>query len=753
MQKGGEAIMSVVVEAIFSGFVSKAVNDTVDFSGNKIKKAIEDRNNQNFSTRIYRVIENVLNVATYNKYKKTDILYDAVESVFRSFKRSGNNLEAVRSGLSMLITNVSDDLCEYFIDQFYDEICKDDYLCKKVNLILQERGINYNKEEFHELNKKIENNHAELSNKMDVMAETLYGNMPVKHIEDEKFHNNKKQDYIKIWNSRLFLHTDNDERPITLADAFIMPDYIKYKENKNIGFSNDDTLDKVIEKFVNFDKKSTMLITGVPGIGKSTIISWIAEKYKNNDKVLILRFRDWESEELEKGLLKTICNALGCKNKDLEHKILVLDGFDEMKSLYLRNKLLNSFFNDINDYKKIKCIITSRPAYINSGLFNNSIELRPFNNKQIRMFYEIITNNQLNGFIDSNNTDVFGIPVILYMAIMSDIDIAKKTTKPELYSRIFAEKEGIFDRFSYKGVAYSEGAHLFRNYDNIEKYLQFLQEVAFAIFEKNDLPLSKEECEIPVLEFQGKAISVLEFPIKHLFEDIENNIEFIHKSIYEFFVSEYIFSSIDKMHSTSIEELAAILGNILKKNELSEEILEFFRFRIRNSKLIEKFDIINKSFQLMLQDGMTYYTNEHYKNVIECEMKVFINMLGILHLWEKDVQKYKNIISYVQHNAKYCLNLSKIDFMNGNLSGLNLSNSNLSHSILLGADLSNANLSDVDFSYTNLRKANLSYSNLRNANFIGAEIEGINLKGAIIENAIFSDNHIGYLEKNIICEE
>ena len=36
-------------------------------------------------------------------------------------------------------------------------------------------------------------------------------------IKEEKFQNNKKEDYIKNWNSRLFLHQDNDKRPITLA--------------------------------------------------------------------------------------------------------------------------------------------------------------------------------------------------------------------------------------------------------------------------------------------------------------------------------------------------------------------------------------------------------------------------------------------------------------------------------------------------------------------------------------------------------
>ena len=111
------------------------------------------------------------------------------------------------------------------------------------------------------------------------------------------------------------MHIDNDENPITLSDAFIMPDYKMYKSVKRIGFSNNDTLDQIIRKFVNYDKSSTMLISGVPGIGKSSITSWIANKYKNDDRVIILRFRDWENEDLRIGLLQDICNTFFCKKR------------------------------------------------------------------------------------------------------------------------------------------------------------------------------------------------------------------------------------------------------------------------------------------------------------------------------------------------------------------------------------------------------------------------------------------------------
>lgn len=354
--------------------------------------------------------------------------------------------------------------------------------------------------------------------------------------EVKKFKNNKKEDYIKTWNSRLFLHIDNDENPITLKDAYIVPDYENYKSIKRIGFSDNDTLDQIIGKFVNYEKTSTMLIAGVPGIGKSTITSWIANKYKDNERIIVLRFRDWKKVILEKKLLEAICKKLDCEEEDLESKVLVLDGFDEMKALNIRDKLLNDFFNDIRDFENFKCIITSRLGYIDSFQFHNVLILNKFDIKRVEDFVKIITGDVLKKRERIEpNLEVLGIPVILYMAVMSNIDISENPTKPELYNRIFAEKGGIFDRFSCDGLGYDKGVQVLRNGENIKSYLSFLQKVAFLMFENNSLSLKMDDCNIPELEFQGDKVSVLEFPIKHLFENAETNVEFIHKSIYEYF--------------------------------------------------------------------------------------------------------------------------------------------------------------------------------------------------------------------------
>lgn len=646
----------------------------------------------------------------------------------------------------------------------------------KVNVSIDKANV-----EIEKISKYLEENFCKLdvSNQMvlnilrQILGQTK--NFSIQNWDDRniEFQNNKKQDYVKNWNSRLFLHQNNSERSITLADAFIMPDYKMHKHVYYMDFSLCDTLDKIIEKFVEYEKTSTMLITGVPGIGKSTITSWIANKYKEDNKFVVLRFRDWQRKELEEGLLNAICNKTRCENEDLENKIFILDGYDEMKSLDMREKLLNDFVNGIKDFKNFKCIITSRPAYIDISYFMNVFELIEFDIEKIEIFYKHIKGSTLEKKEKIEpNLEILGIPVILYMAIMSNVDISENPTKPELYNRIFAEEGGIFDRFYKEGVDYGSGEQVLRSPKNIKKYLRFLREVAFKMFQKDNLSLLKKEYKIPELEFHGNFISVLEFPIRHLFENIDFNIEFIHKSIYEYFVSDYIFISLYKGTDAFQKNLAGDLGELFNCNILSPEILEFLKYKIRNSKIKEEFDTVNETFQLMLKDGMTYYTNKCYKNIIKREMNVFVNMLEIIHIFEKDSYNFDvSIFDYLKYNKMDGLNLSRTNLEKTDLSNIYLTRSDLKGAILRGADLRGTDLRGANLKGADLRGAlveeirgtDLRETNLRRT-LIGTleekKLENPDLYKANLEGAIFDERQVNFLKNKynlntikIFCNE
>ena len=467
--------MTFAGEAAISGFIGKVISDCLDISWEKIKEANKNRNNrnQNIESQIYNIIVEVINRLIANKYKNNqDKVYQAAERILICCKNTkGLTIECAKSGLLLLDVNVNHNMYINFKVYLYEELCKNDYevLYREVRLFQQDEESSKTSR-IEEKVDNLENGVRAVNEKLD----SLKGDREVFSITadlETKFHNNKKQNYIETWDSKLFLHFDNDKRPLTLSEAFIMPDYKCHTKMRRMGFSDEDELSDIIEKFVNYTRSSKMLITGVPGIGKTSITAWIANKYKDDENIVILRFRDWEREELEKGLIKSICNTLKCQKQDLENIVLVLDGFDEIKALDIRESLLRAFFNESLDLKNFKFIVTSRPTYINFDTFQNVFELLPFDSEKVSMFYQRVTGNELvKEKIDPDNLEVLGIPVILYLAIVSGIDFAQKATKPELYERIFAEKGGIFDKFYYEGVGYDEGAQVFRNPENIKKY-------------------------------------------------------------------------------------------------------------------------------------------------------------------------------------------------------------------------------------------------------------------------------------------
>ena len=779
--------MTLIEEAIISGFIGEAISRCTDISWTKIKGSVKNRKNkhQNIESQIYSVVVNVLNQITYNEFEDDqDKIYQAAERLLISYKDSRyDNIEVVRSGLQILGESVNPHEYVEFTTLLYQELCKDDYeeLYRQIRLLQHdeesnktlriERKVDSLEDGIKAANEKLD------SFKRDNESSSIVHNGSI-------FQHNKKKDYIKNWNSRLFLHIDNDENPITLSDAFIMPDFVKQKSITEIAGYDDDKLDEVVKKFTNYEKTLTMLITGVPGIGKTSITSWLANEYQNDGRVIVLRFRDWKRKEIEEGLLNAISNRLCCENEDLENKILIIDGFDEMKALDIREKLLNDFISEIKDFENFKCIITSRPAYINSAYFQIVIQIIEFDEKQIDIFFRIIKRNRITNIKKiKSNLEVLGIPVILYMAIMSDIDISENPTKPELYNRIFAERGGIFDKFFDGKRQYSKGSQIMRNPDNIMEYLNFLREVAFKMFEKNNLSLDLDDLEIPKLDFGREKVSILDFPIKHFFESTEMNIEFIHKSIYDYFVSEYIFKFMNNQlkNSNYVENNAGVLGELLKSNILSPDIIEYLKFKIDAENIKEKFNILNQAFRLMLQDGMTYYTKERCRDVIKCEKNIFVNMLEILHIWD-----YNNLIEHI-FIEKYLksggdalnlkgMNLSKmnlgeielrnlnlektqmedIDLENINFEGKNLMGIIWKNANLIGANLAKADLADANLENTDLTQANLSNAILINAtlvrvDLIGADLRGADLKGAnLTEASLYMANLINARLDNTI---
>ena len=768
--------MIFILEAFFSGCISKVINDGKDYSWSKIKSVVKDRHDQNISTKICRVIEKSLNIITANTYKNSDKIYDAIEKIFIEFKNHGDTLESVKCGLDVLGADASDQRCENFLERFYEEVCRDDNLYQIVIWNLEQKGINISQEEFRKINEKIDNLTEIVSIRNDNKI-NLPKREPVK---------SRTQEYADKWNQNMFLN-DYDKRDenagvnVKLSEVYLeehLPHYIWYKNSENN--PSTDLKELLSEYIYEKDENKMLLILGQPGIGKSTLITWITANFTDKaDDILVYRFAsdlkdfDWQSARLSNRILE----KLGFDCKDLNRKTIILDGLDEV-SINNRREALDSLYDNLiyeNCIKEFSLIITCRENYVQEKdrIKGKYIILQTWDEAQIRSFCDVfhektkinISENTLKKIIESK--DILGIPLILYMVLALNISIEKEGSIVGVYDKIFALDGGIYDRC----INNKNFADKHRIAEIKGQIHQISRDIAIWMFENNS-----EKAYIPKGMYQKICDNVMQkqeqknediqhdFLIGNYFklvkhcEGIETEqLYFVHRTIYEYFVAETIINDIENALNTSKESVASVLGKLLKSNRLSILQLDYLKYKISKSRLNDKFDYIYGSFILMIENGMTYYTKKIYKNVIERESTVFVNMLDIMHLWDNIHLKLEDsICDYLVCNTQEKVNLSNA-ILNHTydydgikiLRGVSLKRAYLPNADLRGADLRQVNFTSANLNHADLRKASLrrtdfQYADLRGADLREAQVDWIDLSGADLRATIFNDYQIDY---------
>lgn len=788
--------MSITGEMIISGFISKIISDVVDIPENLIKKAIKDADkkkrdrNQSIETRIYQVTIDAIKEFTQKDYKGQEVLYDAAESIIRGFKNSNSNIEAVRVGLKMLVSQVTSETCEEFLKILCHVICMDenDILYKEIILIQGGQTFEAVREGFDVSNKNDEETHR----KLDYLIE--------KEMQDAKYSTkrpieNRVDEYAKRWEKNVFLNNFNKRDKnagvnIALKEIYLeehLPHY-KWKSNDE---ESADLKGLLSEHIVDNDEKKMLLILGQAGIGKSTLITWImANLIEKKENILVYQFAsvleniDWQGNDI----LNDIFKRLGLRYDELESKVLILDGFDEIHASSGKEKILNQIYYSLNEMsylKQISLIITCRENYIDElrKVKCDHITLQTWNDEQIISFCKIYGSKSKRSILQNNldmmleNKKVFGIPLILYMVLALDISIERNTSLVDIYDKIFAvDGGGIYDR-CINDLSYGKEHRINEVKQQIH---QASQRIAFWIFESNSgkavIPRIefRKICDIVMKEAEEKAEDIQsDVLIGSYFEPIKyyegigtDELQFVHRSIYEYFVSIYFFESMRNL--TSKEELARELGVLLKYGYLSEQMLVFLKYKFDDIKKYNLASVILETFQMMLRDGMTYHIGMPCKNAIECELNIFDNMLKAVHLWNYKLGEVdKKIVSYIKCENPYFLNLSGIILNGVNLSNADLCGANLSEADLNESDLSRANLNEADLSGASLKGADLSKAclfrtslsgadlreaDLTNADLVmtqltGANLEGVDLSEAKLIKTLFDEEQIDILQQ------
>lgn len=769
--------MTLFEELIYSGFVSKVVSNCFDISWMRIKKAITNRKteHQNLESQIYSIIVETLNKITNYRYiKDMDSIYNAAECILKSFKSNErNDLENIKFCLHMFDLKISINDSLTFKSLIYEELSKSEYseLYRSILLLQLQQKNQYDCEVYEQLNQKLDEVILALNRKRNI------GGI----VDLTKEIKSRTKEYAKKWNENMFLNNfdkrnDHAGKNVKLREVYLeehLPHYIWKDNNEEEPLK--DLKELIAEYVVENEGRRMLLVLGQPGIGKSTLITWIiANLMIDIDRVLVYKFAS-DLKRITLHIRKSgsdittiLLEELNLAYKDLEGKIIILDGFDELGVGNKRSKILRQLYWTLIKeglLKKFTLIITCRENYIQglNVIGCDYIKLLPWDHKQIQSFYEVyqkktncyLSENTLNNI--KKHWSILGIPLILYMVLALEISVDNDNSIAGVYNQIFSLEGGIYDR-CIKECRYEREHRISDIKDQIHK---ISRKIAIWIFEHNPneayIPKSDylKICD-QVAEGQSFEIEIKsDFLIGNYFKLVKycegigfDELYFIHRSIYEYFVAEYIFTSIHSEIDLSIEDLAGILGNLLKGNRLSKEICGFLEYKFRNESSFDIAIMVNQAFQLMLQDGMTYYTRMYFKNVIVCELNVFYNMLDIMHLWEKNRLKFDSSIGkYLSCNKNFIANLSYTDLSDINLVNADLSKADLTGVNLNRSDLRNANLLGTKLYEASLVNAKLNGCNLTEARLMGANLEETEFDDASLKGTVFSEIQINYLEE------
>ncbi len=776
-----------VVSKVFGDLVSKAVSDGTDIFMSAIKSADQNRKSydQNLQTRLYQITVDALNRFTHNRYKNQDELYDAAERILKGFIDGRDNTESVRTGLKMLLSGVGDDVCKEFLVTLCCEICKDDNsdLYKEIDILWKNQEREYVHGEFARSGQNDREILAKLNDLNDIMEYIRTALDDRKMNQRENGRNipvmNRADEYARRWDKNVFLNNFNKRDKdagvnIKLREIYLekhLPHY-KWKTGKKSSADLKELLKEYISD--NCDKKM-LLILGQPGIGKSTLITWImANLAAKNENILVYQFAsdlggvNWQSNTI----LDEIFAIVGLEYNEAEGKTLILDGFDEIYVKGDRERVLHKLNQELekkNYLKRFSLIITCRENYVDqSSLVDNDyITLQAWDEEQIRSFCknydEVMIRKDPASVIENSKDkirkliekkDIMGIPLILYMALALNVDIERSSSAVDIYEQIFSLKRGgIYDR------CYDAEHRI--NEPEIKKHIHRIsQQMAFWMFENNadEATISQEKfeeiCDNEMRESGKKGEDIQRdilignfFQFKYCEGKGTDELQFVHRSIYEYFATVYFYESLCNLKSK--EEIAGKLGVLLKDGRLSAQMLGFIKYKFNHMGGYDLSEITKEVFNIMLRDGMTYHIGVPCKNVMERERNIFENMLDVVGLWNASLGKVDDrIIIYLQCNKGIGLNLRGAYLMGANLSGAYLMGANLSGANLSGADLRGVYLSGVYLSGANLSGADLSRADLSRAYLSGVYLSGANLRDVNLFETIFDEDQV-----NLLCEK
>lgn len=613
-----------------------------------------------------------------------------------------------------------------------------------------------------------------------------------------------------MWNEDLFLNNTESDKKMSLSQVFIKTNFTlvtyyrnrlvinnydkSYKVNEVLihydkYIKNENTLDEFIDSFMSSSNK-ILIVLGQPGSGKSSFIAYLAgNKFKDKRNCIFIKlYKINDITDENDNFLEQILIYLNMEECDLENKILVLDGFDELILYGDRNVVIANFINNVkNKYKRLKIIVTMRENYIdieNSSYISyyeecKIIILDIFNLLQIAQFHlsylgERITEQRLEVF--DTDLNALGIPIILYIIYALNLDINNVSDKYKLYERIFSTKNGIYDKCN----KYDDIGREF-SVEEKEMFHEVSQKIAFLIFKsvsKHSILISDIEKELEKYDYS--EVILRHYMTMNYYEKTDNDLMFKHKSFYDYFLAIYIQNLLVEEHTDN--HFAEILCNTLCYGDITEAV-PYLEHKIESIELPQSFyeHLYNAAKSILIYGGI-YYLDNMSDNGLCLEANIFLNVMTIIRITSMGTDKRfhccslrdsvineltnlkqiyravpKDLFTYVlltdETDDMKLYNLDEDSFSCNNalinIEGKPIFRKNINHSVFCQSSMEKIflryckitnvyfTLSEIDhcrFENTEFENVDFSSCNINNTSFAGSTLNCVNFSRAILKD-------------------
>lgn len=631
--------------------------------------------------------------------------------------------------------------------------------------------------------------------------------------------------YIKLWKSSLFMEDGQNK---TLSDIFVETNFrvinIFKKSRKGItnkeqqkkilmaktqneeyvlqylnDYPEDDmpeqalrhyksdikmysNLEEILNKYIKSDKKIS-LILGLPGSGKSSLVSYLAGKYfEHNKEHIFVRLSKLAKAD---SLLDAICKYLNVEQEYLENKFLVLDGLDEINFTNDAESLLINFINDIKNLcVNTKIFITVRDNYVDIEDLKYIpyyaqcyiVQIMHFGLMQMIDFHYKYTKENISLQrlrILQQEKKVLGIPLLLYIVYSLNIDLMNEHDKYRLYQKIFSIQNGIYDKCNTGDGGYDIVGKKFTIEDK-ESFHAIAQEIAYEMFLKNTLMIMQDDIESQIKESKYTERSKMCYLYNNFYERLDKKIGFIHKSFYEYFLAEYIGNRLNEIYYDNIskDEKYRLMCNLFCIREIGEEVYEHLLIKLEDESYIgtdAHVKFLSKYIVFAMYNGGCNNRREKL-GLLRTQAILFFNILKFCtvvskirdkyfidnHEVELPIEELHNICNeivnieqqgylkprlldgvFFKDSIWQEINLKVLGFKRDNVNIINIKNS-----IMIGAKIAcmnfiNSNLNGMYFLFSTIENCRFEGDNLRNCDFRRCEISRTQFINGIFENANF----------------